>query len=122
MTASITVSLLRCALLLPRFRRNRRKPDYSRPIDDLAVGIEARSMTRTIPRFFRVVPMNYAVKMSAHRRVLVDVAPLVAIHGDLASAATDDGSFTGFDRRNVARLAGGEPILVLLRDVGVFLD
>src|SRR5450759_1409969 len=58
--------------------------------------------------------------MGAHRRQLVDVASLVAVDRDLASTATDDGSFTGLDRRNVASTTACEPILVLFRNVDVF--
>jgi len=65
--------------------------------------------------------VNDAVKMGADRRQLVDVASLIAVDCDLASTATDDGSSTRFDRRDVASVTAREPILVLLRDIEVFL-
>src|SRR4051812_5593875 len=63
---SLCSGLLRRRLLpLLRLRANRRKPDYSRTIDDVPVGIEARPVTRAVPRFFRVVPVYDAVQVRA---------------------------------------------------------
>jgi len=52
--------------------------------------------------------------------VLVDVAALVAIHGDLAAAAADYRSFARLDGGNITNISGREVIPVLLGDVHVF--
>src|SRR3954471_11248202 len=97
MTGGLTTSLLCCGLLRPgllrflrlRLRLNRRKPDYSRPVDDVAIGIEARSVTRAVPGFFGVVPVHDAIEVCAHRRVKVNLAVLVAICSNLSATTTD---------------------------------
>src|SRR4051794_20842870 len=121
-TASATVLLLRCALRLLPFPRNRRKLGYSGSVDDLAVWIEAGSVARAVPRFLRTIPANHAIEVGAYRRSLVDATVVVAIDGDLTSAATDDRALTGLDGVDGGRFAGGEIVLVLFGDVGVFLD
>src|ERR1700686_1183791 len=99
MTGRLTTSPLRCALprflllLLLRLRANRRKPDYSGTVDDLAVRVEARSMARAVPAFLGIVPVNDTVQVRANCRMLVDAAAVIAVYGDLATAATDYGSF-----------------------------
>src|SRR3954470_11911586 len=120
--ASCTELLLRCALPLLLLRRNRSQLDYSRSVDDLAIRVEARAVAGAVPCFFGAVPANDAVKMGTNRGSLVDVAVLVTIHRKLAAPAPDDGAFAGLDGIDSRSLAAGEIILVLLRDVGVFLD
>src|SRR5882762_801717 len=107
MTGRLTASPLRCGLLrflllLPRLRANRRKPDYSGTVDDFAVGIEARSMARTVPGLLGIVPVDDTVQVSAYSRVLMDVAALIAIDGDLASTAADYRSFAGLDGGDIS--------------------
>src|SRR4029079_11660144 len=114
--------LLRLFLLhLLRRRAHRRKPDYSGAVDDLAARVESRSVRRTIPRFLGVVPSHDPVQVGAYRRALVNGAVLIAIYGDLSAAATDDGTFTRLDSRDVTEITGGEPVLVLLGGVRVLL-
>src|SRR5689334_7533138 len=122
MTARNMSSLLYCALLLLPFLIERRKPDYSGTVDDVAVRIEAGSVTGAIPALLRVVPAHDAVEVWAHRRVLVDSAAIVAIDCYFPSAATHDRAFSRFYRFDIGKLAGGEVVLVLLRDVRVFPD
>src|SRR3954465_1818258 len=59
--------LLRLLRLLPRLRlrASRRKPNYSRTVHNISVRIEPRSVTRTIPRFFCVVPVDDAIEVGA---------------------------------------------------------
>src|SRR3954467_13857250 len=61
------ILLLRLLRLLPllRLRASRRKSNYSGAVDNISVRIEPRSVTRTIPRFFRVVPVDDAIEMGA---------------------------------------------------------
>jgi len=54
--------------------------------------------------------------------VLVDIAALIAIDGDLASTAANHRSFAGFDASDITDIAGREVILVLFGDVQIFLD
>src|SRR5689334_20251445 len=94
MTARSTSSKDCCGLLLLPFLIDRRKPDYSRSVDDIAVGIEARSVARAIPAFFGMVPPHDAVEMRAHRGMLVDSATVISIHRELSSAATHNSAFS----------------------------
>src|SRR6478609_3014496 len=120
-TANSTVLLLRCGFRLRRSSRNRRKPGYSGSVDDFAVRIEARSVTRTIPRFLRVVPAHDAVQVWANRRALMNGAVIVSIYSDLSSAATDHRAVAGLDRVDGHRFAAGEIILVLFGGVCILL-
>src|SRR5689334_13275792 len=122
MTARSTSSRPRCDLLLLPFLIDRRKPDYSGAVDDVAVRIEARSVTWAIPTFLGVVPAYDAIEMRADRRMLVDSATVVAVHRDLSATATHDCTFSRFERFYVGNLAGREIILELLGDVRVFPD
>src|ERR1700693_3138709 len=129
MTGRRTTSPLRCGLLrflllllLRRLRANRRKPDYSGTVDDLAVRIEARSMARTVPRLFSVVPVNDTVQVSANGRVLVDIAAIVEIHGNLAATPTEYSSVPRLDGSDITDITCREVILVLLGDIQIFLD
>src|SRR4030088_645172 len=127
MTERRTTSPLRCGplrllLLLLRLRANRRKPDYSGTVDDFAVGIEARPMARTVPGLLCIVPVDDTVQVSAYCRVLMDVAALVAIDGDLASTAADYRSFARLDDSDIADITRREVIPVLLGDVEILLD
>src|SRR6202022_734688 len=127
MTGRRTTSPLRCGflrflLLLPRLRANRRKPDYSGTVDDLADGIEARSMARTVPGLLSIVPVDDTVQVSAYSRVLMDVASLIAIHGDLASTAANYRSFPRLDGGDITDVTDREVILVLLEESKILLD
>src|SRR5450759_796853 len=131
MTAGLTTSPLRCGLLLflllllllllLRLRANRRKPGYSRAVDDLAIRIESRSMARTIPCLLGAVPVNDTVQVGAYGRALVEVAALIAICGDLAATAAHHRSFARPNGGKISDIAGREVILVLFGDVHVFL-
>jgi len=79
-------------------------------------------MARTVPGFLGIVPVHDAVQVSAYSRVLVDVAAIIAIHGDLASAAADYRSVARLDSSDVTDITGREVILVLLGDVQILLD
>src|ERR1700741_3874017 len=115
MTASITASLFRCALLpfLLPLRRDRRKPDYSGAVDDFPIGIEPRAVAWAVPGFLGVVPVHDAVEMRAHRRTLVDAPVFVAVNRDFAATSTDDGAFAGFQSGNIGRFALREIVLEL---------
>src|SRR4051812_46436912 len=121
-TANAIGLLLHCALRFRRFRKNRRKLGYSGPVDDFAVRIESRAVAGAVPGLLRTVPADDAVQMGADRRPLVDATVVVAVHRDLASTATDDRALAGLDRIDGRRFAASEVVLVLLGDVGVFLD
>src|SRR3981081_593002 len=128
MTGRPTTSPLRCGLLrfllllLLRFRANRRKPDYSGTVDDLAIGIEARSMARTVPGFLGTVPVNDTVQVRADRRALVDAAAIIAVHGDLAATAPNYRSLARLDGCHITDITHREVIPVLLGDVQILLD
>src|SRR5689334_8205621 len=104
-TARSTSLPLCCGALLLPLRGNRRKPDYSGTIDDVAQRIEPRSVTRAVPGLLGTVPVHNAVKVGAHCGTLVDAAPLVAINGDFSSTAPDNGALAGFDRIDLVELA-----------------
>src|SRR5947199_1187699 len=59
--------LLRLLRLLPLLRRraSRRKSNYSGAVHDISVRVEPRAVTRTIPRFFRVIPVDDAIEVGA---------------------------------------------------------
>jgi len=54
--------------------------------------------------------------------VLVDFAALITIDGNLPASAAHHCSFARFDVGDIAGITGGEPILVLLRDVCVLFQ
>src|SRR4051812_25743422 len=95
MTARSTSSPPCCGLLLLPFLIDRRKPDYSRTVDDVAVRIEARSVTRAIPAFLGMVPVHDAIEMRTDCRMLADSSAVISIHCDLSPAATYDRAFAG---------------------------
>src|SRR5688500_1415004 len=122
MMAGVTKSLLRCGLLLFRLGPNRRQPNDSGAVHDVAVGIEARAVTGTIPRFLGLVPVDNAVEVRADRGAGVNRSFLVPIDGDLSSPSPDDRAFTSRDLSVVIDVALREVILVLLRNVRVLAD
>src|SRR5437868_10897438 len=95
MTERNTSSLLCCGILLLPFLIDRRKPDYSGAVDNVAVRIETRSMTRTIPTLLGVVPAHDAIEMGADGRMLVDGTALVAVDGDFSPTTTNDCALAG---------------------------
>src|SRR6185312_5749803 len=120
-TASTTWLLLRSAPLLLRPRKNRRKLGDSRPVDDLAIRVETRSVAGTVPGLLGLIPVHDAVEMGAYRRPLVEAAILIAVDGDLPPTAANHSAIARLDRIDRGSLATGEVVLVLFGDVGVFL-
>src|SRR6266576_924670 len=64
--------------------------------------------------------MNDAIEMRADRRALVDVAALVAVHGNLSTTAADYRPITRLDGSDVVEVTPGEVVLELFGDVQVF--
>src|SRR6476659_4224393 len=122
MTEKSTALLFRCGLLLLLFLTDRRKPDYSRTVDDLAIRIKAGSMARAVPGFFGAIPMDDAVEVRADGGALMHIAPLVAIDSNFSPAAAKHGAFARFDGSDVTRLTRSEVILELLGDVHILPD
>src|ERR1043166_5846160 len=79
-------------------------------------------MARAIPGFLGTVPAHDAIQVGADSRPLVNSAAIVAIDGDLSTAATHDCSLAGLDRSDVVELAFREVVLELLGNIDVFSD
>ena len=61
-----------------------------RPVEHLAVRIEARSVAGTVPALLGRVPVHDALQVRARRRALVHAPRLVLVDRDLVRAAPDD--------------------------------
>src|SRR3954469_22372103 len=95
MTARSTSSPACCGLLLLPFPIDRRKPDDSGTVDDVAIRIEARSVTWAIPAFLGMVPAHDAIEMRTDCQMLVNSPAVISVHCDLSPAATYDRAFAG---------------------------
>src|SRR3569623_689257 len=70
----------------------RAKVFVGRPVQQLAGRLEARAVTRTIPRMGGIVPPHQAAQMRAHRRKFVHRAVLVTIDRNFVQAGPHDGA------------------------------
>src|SRR5260221_14632159 len=70
--------------------------------DDLALRVEPRSVTGTIPALLGGIPTDDALEVRAHRRVFMETAARVPVSGDLVHTAPDDATLAA---RNVSRVA-----------------
>jgi hypothetical protein len=66
--------------------------------------------------------VNDAVQVGANGRVLVDAAAVIPEDGDLATTATDYGSFARLDGADITNITRREVIPVLLGDIQILLE
>src|SRR3954452_7177167 len=78
-------------------------------------------MARTIPAFFRAIPLNNATKMWANRRHLGDLAVSITVAGNLLHPAAKHGAAARLNLAGGFYFARRYPIKILLRYVKVFL-
>src|SRR3954463_13070906 len=86
-----------------------------RPVEHRAEAIEARAVTRTVPRHGRGVPSDDAAQVRADGRAAMHRAALVTVDGDLPARLDDDRAVVRRDLIDRLHVAGGEPVLVLQR-------
>src|SRR5688500_16532867 len=91
-----------------------------RAVEDVPVPlVETRAVARAVPALLGRIPGDDAAQVRAHGRVLVEIACLVAIRGDLPEAAPHDGAFARQDLVHGADVARREVVRVLRGHVQV---